>query len=193
MKPCSECKQNRILSDFLSDRRTSDGLGKVCLFCQAEKHHMSKKEYEIWLVMQGNRQSQINYYEDHKEVELRNARIWVAENRERVNEYSKNYHRKNPHIARKANHKRKARKSATIENPFTEADCLSLIEAYEGCCAYCGNKTARLEMDHVIPLSRGGKHTKANIVPACFNCNRHKAAHIPEELGMKIRKNNYND
>lgn len=41
------------------------------------------------------------------------------------------------------------------------------------CCAYCKLKKP-LERDHVIPLSRGGRHAIANILPACRQCNMSK-------------------
>lgn len=91
-------------------------------------------------------------------------------------------------LQREANHRRTARKSATIENVFTEEDRLALLKEYDGRCAYCGSKPDKLEMDHVIPLSRGGKHTKINIVPACFDCNRRKGGRTPEQAEMELRK-----
>lgn len=46
----------------------------------------------------------------------------------------------------------------------------------KGVCYYCENKFSRdeLTMDHVIPLSRGGRSTKKNIVVSCKQCNSHK-------------------
>lgn len=43
-------------------------------------------------------------------------------------------------------------------------------------CVYCGATAdeARLEVDHVIPRSRGGKDVFGNLVTACFDCNRGK-------------------
>ncbi|MCB1192056.1 MAG: HNH endonuclease [Leptospiraceae bacterium] len=43
-----------------------------------------------------------------------------------------------------------------------------------GKCYYCGQKfpVQDLTMDHKMPLSRGGKSTKENIVPACLGCNQ---------------------
>ena len=35
------------------------------------------------------------------------------------------------------------------------------------------------EIDHMIPLSKGGGHTIYNIVPACRSCNRKKNAKFP--------------
>jgi 5-methylcytosine-specific restriction enzyme A len=46
----------------------------------------------------------------------------------------------------------------------------------EGVCYYCGQKFVKdgLTMDHLIPLSRGGRTTKKNVVVACKGCNSHK-------------------
>lgn len=41
-------------------------------------------------------------------------------------------------------------------------------------CAYCFEPSTSLEMDHVIPFSKGGPHDASNIVPACRPCNQSK-------------------
>lgn len=53
----------------------------------------------------------------------------------------------------------------------------------KGVCYYCGRPTApaELTMDHVVPLSRGGKSTKGNLVPACKDCNNRKKELLPME------------
>ena len=45
-----------------------------------------------------------------------------------------------------------------------------------GLCHYCGNKFSprSLTMDHIVPIARGGKSTKGNVVPACRECNTKK-------------------
>ena len=46
---------------------------------------------------------------------------------------------------------------------------------FGGRCAYCGQpdyKASKLERDHLVPLSKGGKTTRINIVPSCSHCNR---------------------
>ena len=52
-----------------------------------------------------------------------------------------------------------------------------------GLCYYCGRKVGRTEltMDHVVPLSRGGRSTKGNLVPACKDCNNRKKYLLPIE------------
>ena len=46
----------------------------------------------------------------------------------------------------------------------------------KGRCYYCGSLTPAIDltMDHIVPLSRGGKTTKGNVVPACKSCNSKK-------------------
>lgn len=52
-----------------------------------------------------------------------------------------------------------------------------------GVCYYCRKKveSKNLTMDHVIPLSRGGKSQKGNIVPSCKDCNNKKKYLVPVE------------
>lgn len=46
-------------------------------------------------------------------------------------------------------------------------DWMRLVDRYDGRCAYCGDVADRLQMDHVVPLSRGGRHSIGNVLPAC--------------------------
>ncbi len=53
----------------------------------------------------------------------------------------------------------------------------------EGRCYYCGGQTppAKLTMDHVVPLTRGGASTKNNLAPSCKECNTRKKTMLPQE------------
>lgn len=52
-----------------------------------------------------------------------------------------------------------------------------------GICYYCGENVGakQLTMDHIIPLVRGGRSNKGNIVPACKKCNSAKKHQLPFE------------
>ena len=52
-----------------------------------------------------------------------------------------------------------------------------------GRCYYCGKSFSprSLTMDHIVPLSRGGKSKKGNVVPACKDCNNKKKYMLPIE------------
>jgi len=47
-----------------------------------------------------------------------------------------------------------------------------------GTCHYCAREVGAkaLTMDHLIPLIRGGRSMRANLVPACPDCNARKKA-----------------
>ena len=49
-------------------------------------------------------------------------------------------------------------------------------------CAYCGVSGVPLELDHVVPRSRGGSHRESNQVAACHACNRQKGNRDIEEF-----------
>lgn len=53
----------------------------------------------------------------------------------------------------------------------------------KGVCWYCGRQVghAGLTMDHVVPLARGGRSTRSNLVPCCKDCNTRKKTSLPLE------------
>lgn len=53
----------------------------------------------------------------------------------------------------------------------------------QGRCHYCGADFApeALTMDHLVPISRGGKASRNNVVPACKECNSRKKYLLPIE------------
>ncbi len=53
-------------------------------------------------------------------------------------------------------------------------------------CGYCGERAATV--DHILPISRGGRNTWTNTVAACHGCNARKANHTPSEAGMPLRQ-----
>ncbi len=59
----------------------------------------------------------------------------------------------------------------------------------QGICHYCSRNVGRenLTMDHVVPLSRGGKSKKGNVVPACKECNSKKKYLLPIEWEDYLR------
>jgi 5-methylcytosine-specific restriction protein A len=59
-----------------------------------------------------------------------------------------------------------------------------------GLCAYCEKpfKAAELTMDHVVPVARGGRSIKGNVVPACKECNNKKKLMTPAEQLMMTAK-----
>ena len=52
-----------------------------------------------------------------------------------------------------------------------------------GICFYCKERFVprELTMDHIVPVARGGKTTKSNVVPCCKECNTKKRQMLPME------------
>ena len=57
-------------------------------------------------------------------------------------------------------------------------------------CQYCGLTLSRRELniDHVVPRSRGGKSVWENVVCSCLECNRRKGGRTPKEAGLNLIK-----
>lgn len=70
------------------------------------------------------------------------------------------------------------RRARKFNNPgyeeFTAADWFAVLVAADFRCTYCKTQTYEMQMDHVIPLSKGGPHCLSNVTPACGPCNRSK-------------------
>ncbi len=57
-------------------------------------------------------------------------------------------------------------------------------------CQYCGRRSepTQLNLDHVVPLDRGGRTTWENVVCSCIPCNIRKGNKSPRQAGMSLRK-----
>lgn len=77
---------------------------------------------------------------------------------------------------------KKRRRSRLRNTPatLTTADYRRTLEFFGGGCAYCGS-TDELEVEHFIPISKGGGLTPDNTVPACRTCNSDKGGKAPHE------------
>ncbi|MGY1721048.1 HNH endonuclease [Blastococcus sp. SYSU DS0552] len=68
--------------------------------------------------------------------------------------------------------RRRKRRMDAVEHDLTDAQWAALSHAWGG-CAYCG-AAGPLQRDCVLPISRGGRYTFGNVVPACGPCNASK-------------------
>jgi 5-methylcytosine-specific restriction protein A len=82
-------------------------------------------------------------------------------------------HKDPKHMAREKQKARALRQSQWWHNKIAQ-----------GSCAYCQGSFAphELTMDHIVPLARGGRSTRGNVVPCCVACNAQKKYWTPAEL-----------
>jgi hypothetical protein len=64
-----------------------------------------------------------------------------------------------------------------VEHDLTDQQWDALKAAWGGGCAYCGAPEESVQRDCVLPISRGGRYTLENVVPACRSCNASKCNH----------------
>lgn len=69
--------------------------------------------------------------------------------------------------------RRRKRRVDLADNDLTEEQWTALQAAWNG-CAYCGVADQAMQRDCVLPISRGGRYTLDNVVPACRSCNTSK-------------------
>ncbi|MGN7781490.1 HNH endonuclease [Mycolicibacterium sp. 22603] len=69
--------------------------------------------------------------------------------------------------------RRRTRRVKAVVNDLTSAQWAAIQNAWGG-CAYCGVTGKPLQRDCVMAISRGGRYTIENVVPACGACNASK-------------------
>jgi 5-methylcytosine-specific restriction endonuclease McrA len=130
---------------------------------------------------------------------------WVSNNRAKASEYTKSWKERNPiqkEIAiersmkwRKDNPERyreilreaMRRRRAKCANGITDSELRKWLAAQDKICHWCGQSCEVYETDHVIPISKGGRHDLSNIVISCSPCNRKKGVMMPDEFLEMMR------
>jgi 5-methylcytosine-specific restriction endonuclease McrA len=84
-------------------------------------------------------------------------------------------------VTRWRRRRRPARRRAAPRDHIPRAVRQAIYRRDGYACRYCGRRrshTVRLELDHFFPVARGGTDDPANLVTACFDCNRAKGARL---------------
>jgi 5-methylcytosine-specific restriction endonuclease McrA len=116
---------------------------------------------------------QKKYKLEHSEQIKKWQEVYNKENIERNRERCRIYAKNNPEVMKLKAHKYKATKISQTEGKILVKDLKDLEKLFNNRCAYCGISLRKVErhLDHVKPLSRKGKHSIDNLVPACRRCN----------------------
>lgn len=156
-------------------------------------------------------------YQSPEQRERRRQRssAWKKANREKLNEYMREWQRKNrkrkrrigrdPMTGRRAtarwrlNHPEKATQSSRLNTRnrraaklkaggvHTPEDISRIMEDQRGRCAYCRRSIRKSHhVDHIIPLSKGGSNWPKNLQLTCKACNLKKNAANPLDFARRI-------
>lgn len=108
------------------------------------------------------------------------TRQWRLRNLEKARAADRAFRKANPEKVIAHSEKRRAR-LLNAEGSFTGHDVIALIKQFGRICFYCESKLKKFEVDHFVPLSRGGSNWPDNLVISCRACNLSKAAKMPWE------------
>lgn len=180
-KRCQSCGRSKPLTAFFKRGDSTDGRTSSCKACRkiADRMRYEMKREEIIeqvktyrrvnsVVLKAMRRGKYRRSSPQQRAGiLASNKRWRDANRQKMADYCLNY------VARK--------KGAACGG---KVDRVSLHKKHNGKCHLCGKPVSlkTMELDHVVPLARGGKHSPRNLKPAHVRCNRMKGDKLLSEL-----------
>ncbi len=214
-KQCRLCKQFKppTLEYFHKSSKVKCGLKARCKVCENEliRNNPHNAEYQKeWA--EKNKEKTRKYARDHQrrkrsdpekhalmieyERERRKlypelyrdySRQFRKNNPEKVNAYNRRYYAKHAEWGRVSSLIRHHRRRGIKKHYHTAEDIVSLYEQQKGKCWWCEQElNNKFEIDHRIPVSKGGSNALNNIVLSCQFCNRSKHNHMPWEWNGRL-------
>ncbi len=197
MKFCSKCLFPKVPSEFYAGRRECKECTKRARrrFVAANRAKVYQQTAAYRLTEAGQAAIRKSYLKRLKTTShLEYQRAWAltpqgaASRRRRVNKFSRTS------LGIAANKRRRAARRGRhlqIENTLTASQWAAILKSHRNRCAYCHQKFSDeipATQDHIIPISKGGHHTKENVVPACKPCNSSKGNQLWPKLSSKRTK-----
>lgn len=189
MKVCSKCGESKPLTDFPPrNDHSKDGLHTECRDCRrAYKREWMRRKRQAnpeWA-----RRVDREWREKNPEAALAKDRRFKKKNAAELRAKARERNRANPEPKRASYRKwRQRNRDKELTRLATRRALLRdtpelrefISQMLKQPCVYCGS-TERISIDHVVPLSRGGKHEASNLAPACLPCNASKNNRLPSE------------
>lgn len=161
VKICIRCEKEKEVEDFYKHLKTKDGRNSWCKeCCKSYAYNYDKLRPDRWK----------DWCNKNQEKQKLARKRWRKNNKERVRLEK-----------RKSEAKRNALKRLCKEH-FTINDVLELLELQGNKCYYCGVSLKEYQIEHKIPISRGGENGRENICMSCSSCNRKKHTKTEREF-----------
>lgn len=175
-KTCTKCGQIQALDNFYKHATNADGLFSWCKPC----HKIIKRTSRQRNRAHYNQRAREHYARNPERFRTASANYRAA-NPQRVAETFKKWSQANPEKARERGARRRARRE---QNGIFIVSQKERLRLYGSPCFYCGSNE-QIQIDHVIPIARGGRHSIGNLVAACAKCNNFKRARFIMEWRIK--------
>lgn len=192
----SRCKKCNVIKATEWRRRNADRAARTW----KEYHRSHREQYRAYdrarylrhrckrlelgkkyRAIDANRKKQLAYnrayYIRNRDAIIADARVWYAQNAERMSTWMKNYREMNRGIVRACAVRYMARRKALPED-FFATDFDACVTYWCNCCAVCGDSADKCQlcMDHWIPLMSPlcPGTVPQNMIPLCKKCNSSK-------------------
>lgn len=170
-KACKWCRIVKPLDQFYT--RISKLTGSTlyypqCKTCELERTHNHRIE-NLDAVKKQERLS----YKRTADKRCEYSRNYWAQHTEKRRELYREWRKRNLVRCRALSIKRKTQKIGN-GGSYTAEEWIALCEKYENKCLCCGKAGIKLTVDHVLPVTQGGKSDITNLQPLCKSCNSKK-------------------
>ena len=206
MKTCTGCKRLLPLEAFYTYKRAKDGRMSRCKEC-FKMYAVARRARDPEAAREYDRKATAKQRAKNREVMLERTRQWRAKNKEHLREYNRRYRAANlDRILAKhkewleANKDKESwvryRREHGLLQFYKRRDLTmggdaitlrKLAERDNWRCHICGKRVSekRWSMDHLVPLSKGGPHTFANVALAHLKCNQRRGVdRLPAQLRL---------
>lgn len=169
-KTCTKCGQTKTLENYSrhnGKKSSKSGLRATCKSCdsQAVKLYREANKDKI-------RETLYRWRAKNPEAIRKIAARDYQKNKPRRNAASAAYQRQNKDKVRIYTHTRRVKILDNGIFQVTEKDIRRMLQKP---CLYCQVKPSE-HIDHIIPVSRGGRHSIGNLTGSCASCNLSKNA-----------------
>lgn len=180
MKTCTKCGKEKDLSLFFKRARSKDGYQPTCKECSRAYHkewssknaeHIALK-WKEWVAQnpEKRKEASARYRKNNRAKVILATKKSMAKNPAKYLEIRKKWEQENVEKIQNKNYLRRAR---IVGAGVFEVSAKEIQKMRSKPCFYCGETSQHI--DHVIPISRGGRHSIGNLVPACLSCNLSKS------------------
>lgn len=164
-KTCTKCGAEKPAEEFYKSKLGKYGVRAKCKVCCAE-YYLENKERIAECQAEYRRvnkekvlERDAKYRRNNRDKQAEYQTKWRVANKDRVAKWRRNYH------AKKQN----------AQGNHTAQDIQAILNNQQNKCAYCeADLTNGHDVDHIRPISRGGRNDIINLVCACSACNRSK-------------------